>query len=955
MPFPARFVTKVGSLGMPTFDSTVAYTGVGFKPKALILLSAGNDTAGAWQGAGTAGGLLGLAMAVFTETEARDGVGGSGDPARRGGVIFESSRDNASSILISGADNNCGIYQRIWRVQDCNEITVGQAALVSMDADGFTLQWSSVLGDYVPIIGYLALGGEALLAKVVKWTMPQEEGTLERVVTRVGFRPEAVLHLFSSSEFSPTPWLDTAYTDPVQTSFRVGAMDAAGHEWAIGYARADGLPTNSKRHIKVDRCMYGTEYNSAGPDYGPPIECELIGMTEDGFHLRCYQSHRATVVVSLALGGIQARVGTITKPTATGSQATTGVGFNPSALLLASTMQAAAGETDGIRASIGFAASSSSRFAVGRTSNDNVDPSVEQQRTELAKVHYGVPAEVTHADLTSFDADGWTLAWTTSFAAEYLVPYLALGAPLSPVHLFELELNGVAGGWTDITADVLLHSPGASLRWGIGGTGPLDLTASTGTLSFALNNNEKNSAGLTGYYSPRHPNCRPGFRKGIRVRYTYLIPSTSDGYGKFVGRLRDIEPEPGKYRDRKTMCMAADWMNEAAITKFSAATQVAKRVDQILPVVLALVPRQPDSTLFDTGDSTFPYALDNAPTERSTVLTELQRLAQSEYGRIYLRGGLNYWGRLRFEKRTARLTPLPLAVFAGTMQELEAGDSSGKVKNKAKVTVHPRRVDAAATTVLFSKPNQNNPSVGPLATLRMTGKYVDPSNPNARVGGTDMVAPVATTDYLMNAAADGSGSNLTANFTVVATYGANQVVYAITNNSAVTAGFITKLQARGRGLYDYDPLEAEVENADSIADIGESLVELAMVYQGDLNVGLALAQYLVDTWSSHELTAGTEPSSNTTPGVTEIGITCIPRSSAELTALMALEIGDPITAAEELAVVNDVYYIQGAGLKITGDKSTFDFTLQRALVQSYWTLGTAGLSELGNTTVLAPL
>lgn len=506
-------------------------------------------------------------------------------------------------------------------------------------------------------------------------------------------------------------------------------------------------------------------------------------------------------------------------------------------------------------------------------------------------------------------------------------------------HTFEMELAGLGLGWTDVTEDVLLESPGVSLQYGIAGTGPLDLVASTGTMKLSLKNGETNSAETLGYYSPRHASCRSGFQLGIRVRYSYIAGPSP--YGKFIGRLRDIEPAPGQYRDRKTHCLVVDWMNEAAITTYNAPTHVAKRADEVLATIVALVPRQPDSTSYDVADSTFPYALDNGPTERSMVLTEIQRICQSEFGRCYVRGGAGYWGRLRFEKRTARLTPTPAATLNGTMQDLDAGSGTGKIKNKARVTAHPRRVDATNTVVLFSKPNQSNPAVAAAQAIKLSGKYVDPSNPNARVGGTDMIAPAATTDYLMNASADGGGADLTANFAVTAVLGANQVVYTITNNGGTT-GYVTKLQARGRGLYDYDPLEAEEINQASIDLLGESAVTLDMPYQSAYTVTQAIAQFLVDTWS----VAG---------GASEASIKFIPRTDGELAAAMALEPGVAITVEEELAVVNDVYFIQNVGLKITGDMVSFDWDLQRALVQDYWQLGTAGYSELGVTTVLAPL
>jgi hypothetical protein len=89
--------------------------------------------------------------------------------------------------------------------------------------------------------------------------------------------------------------------------------------------------------------------------------------------------------------------------------------------------------------------------------------------------------------------------------------------------------------------------------------------------------------------------------------------------------------------------------------------------------------------------------------------------------------------------------------------------------------------------------------------------------------------------------------------------------------------------------------------------------------------------------------------------VTEASIGIIPRTVPEQTLLMAREPGDAITVIEDLAVVNDVYFIQSIGIRIDGDRTVFDFDLQRALVQNFWQLGDTGFSELGETTVLAPL
>lgn len=507
-------------------------------------------------------------------------------------------------------------------------------------------------------------------------------------------------------------------------------------------------------------------------------------------------------------------------------------------------------------------------------------------------------------------------------------------------HIFEMELSGAGAGWTDVSEDVLVD-PSVHLEYGIGGATSQDLVASTGKLSFALDNSEDNSAELLGYYSPDNPaTCRPGFKRGIGVRYSYRKPFESDYYRKFVGRLMIANPIAGQYRERRTDCDAYDWINEAASFRATVATQVAKRGDQVLTTLLAAMARQPSSTTFDVGDSTFAYALDTSQTEKSPILAEIQRLCLSEFSRCYIRGGMNAGGNLRWEKRTARLTPTTVASFLGTMQGL---DAKANIKNRAKVTAHPRTVDAAATTVLFSKPSQSNPLISPSQTITITGRYSDPANRASRVGGTDMVAPVATTDYLLNAAADGSGADLTANLTVVATYGANQVDYSLTNTGG-TPGYVTKLQARGRGIYDYTPIDAMKLDQPSIDLLGESLVQIDMPYQSDLSVAQAVADFVVSSWL--------------TPGATEAAMRCIPRDDAEMDMLMALEPGAAIAVSESVTGINSVFFIQNVSERLTEYGRTnvvFDFLLQRALVANYWKLGTAGFGELGVTTVLAPL
>lgn len=79
-----------------------------------------------------------------------------------------------------------------------------------------------------------------------------------------------------------------------------------------------------------------------------------------------------------------------------------------------------------------------------------------------------------------------------------------------------IELAGEGNGWTYLTNDVLIEN---GMEWtdGFGSISATALLGSPATLQFTLDNSPSNSAGLRGYYSPGHANCRSGFAKKARL------------------------------------------------------------------------------------------------------------------------------------------------------------------------------------------------------------------------------------------------------------------------------------------------------------------------------------------------------------------------------------------------------------------------------------------------------
>lgn len=520
----------------------------------------------------------------------------------------------------------------------------------------------------------------------------------------------------------------------------------------------------------------------------------------------------------------------------------------------------------------------------------------------------------------------------------------------------ELELVGRGNGWTVVTPDVL--SP-VRIAYGINGAGPADRVASSGSCTFSLNNSERNSASRLGYYSPGGPSARGGFTLGIRVRVQLQDPATSTWHVRFVGSLTSITPVPGRYGARTVQVVAADWLDEAArATVAGLTTQINKRSDEIITLLVNNVPRGPESTSIATGASTFAYALDTARDDRpNPVLQEIARATASELGYFYLRGS----GEAVFEARFDRVSMSDAATFDNSMAGLDVTTSRDTVISKVQIVTHPRTVDTS-NQVLYSLQSVTEIPVG--GNITIVGGYTDPNNRAQRVGGMSMVTPVATTDYVANSAADGSGTNLTTSITVSATFASNSARFTITNNAAVVA-YVTKLQARGIGIYDYETTVAEAEDAATATEYGEQVVSIDMPYSSDVTLGVDMARYLLGIYSSSEVgvwalgTAGSSELGVTTQLAYRVHTTVgkmrvAPRTAALQTEILARDVGDRIAVVETVTGVSRSFYINAVELEVTAPGVVYaTWTLAPADGFSYWTLGTAGFSELGESTRLA--
>ncbi len=542
-------------------------------------------------------------------------------------------------------------------------------------------------------------------------------------------------------------------------------------------------------------------------------------------------------------------------------------------------------------------------------------------------VDTATPARTTFTLVDTYTGKHWT-------NAHYL------NCTVYGVGLYGVEVSSAqaaaayaALSWTDVTNDTKGVTP-LIIERGIRSDSPAQRVASTGTCTFAMNNLASNSGGLTGYYSPGNASCRAGFGKGTPVR----VLQGSDSL--FHGRIRRIEPTPGKTGGNLSAVMATDYI-DAAATSLLENVAILEDVtgDDVFAAVVGALPQSPNGITAYAGTETYTLALDNTRDEAVTALSELNRLALSELGYIYV---LND-GRLVYEARGTRMTNEPTATvtLSDTMHGLEVAEVSSTSLNRVQITTHPRVVDSAATTVLFALTNPLQ--IGPGESKTIIGPFRTASSPGltTRVGGLQMVTPAATTDYTMNSASDGTGTDLTAQLDVTANYGANGVQFILLNNDTQPA-YITKLQCRGKGVYDFRTVVVRAQKDAAVAADGVNALNLDMFYQEDPNVAQSMADSILSNYGD---LAGTRVQK----------VEFYPDAAGMPSNLHQKDISDRVAVSETVTGATGDYYINGVRIEYQwGKLPRIAWWLTPAEPVSYWILGLTGASELGDTTVLAP-
>jgi hypothetical protein len=508
---------------------------------------------------------------------------------------------------------------------------------------------------------------------------------------------------------------------------------------------------------------------------------------------------------------------------------------------------------------------------------------------------------------------------------------------VAPGFHFFIQMD-FGAGWRDVTRDVRT-SVQPSWRYGIEGSDPSDRIADAGVLTFALNNGDWNTGAKMGWYSPLNTLKRGGFDYNIPVRV--VVANAGTLYYKFEGKLSNVHVTPGTHEDRLVQCTAVDLMDDYANVPAPALpAQFNKRGDELVNTILdAIDPSlQPPARAIDTGLDVHPLAFDNVRENEMTVREMLNEVCLSDLGRLFFMGSTSGW---RVVYRNRHYTALNTTVDVSVQDEIARGGldvpgSRDDIISDVQVTVHSTRTDTVATTVLYSLETTTT-LIDPGETKTPFGPYRDPDT-GEQIGGMDQQPLAPHTDYEMNSASDGSGTDLTATFTATAGSDGGGVKFTVTNNGSVS-GYVTKLQQRGRGIHRFPVvIPKKVNNG-----FGR-LLQLDMPFQSSVNVGDDIATYLAELLSR--------------PLARVNSITFLANQSpAMMTAALACEPGSRIAVTEQVTGLNvEQFTILSVSYRMqpAAEESLLWCTwfLEPASTQRFWVMGVPGSSEIGVTTIV---
>ncbi|MGH9921299.1 MAG: hypothetical protein ACRD38_00955 [Nitrososphaerales archaeon] len=389
------------SCNPPTSACDQSITGVGFQPKALILFT-----------------NVDLVPNTGFQNEIGVAIGFSDGADDRSISIRSEDLQDTSDTGRTSSETHI-IKALSWM----SSSIVLEFDVKSFDSDGFTITYSAGNSGIGASVQYIALGGSDI-TNVDVGTITSGTST-GNVAYTVGFQPNFIMFMYTRQNGT---------SSQNEAEFGLGFASSSSARGAVVAVSEDARATSdTHRAQRTDRVIYQLTPSTGNVN----AEADFVSFDSNGFTLNWSDLPNNTndKFYYMAIKGGKYKVGTFTQPT-TGTppftQAITGVGFQPTGLMLASFNNVAASTVQS-HSRLSFGASDgTNEGAMWFGDKDNVGTTVTEEYSDTAKVirlaTETTPTTDAEADLQSFDSDGFTLNWTTrNDATAREIIYIALG------------------------------------------------------------------------------------------------------------------------------------------------------------------------------------------------------------------------------------------------------------------------------------------------------------------------------------------------------------------------------------------------------------------------------------------------------------------------------------------------------------------------------------------------
>jgi len=321
--------------------------------------------------------------------------------------------------------------------------------------------------------------------------------------------------------------------------------------------------------------------------------------------------------------------------------------------------------------------------------------------------------------------------------------------------------------------------------------------------------------------SPLYPYILPGRKVSLKEK----AGTSATQYPIITGRIADIKPISGVDQVKVTIEDDTRILMDETI---SMTIQTSQQVDDLIGLVLDEVGWPTADRAIDAVTDTIPYWW----ADGVSAWDALNELAESVLGTFFVAAD----GKATFIGRSHSDTAVVTLDQADILKQIDIPQPYENIRNSITINVKPR---VTVPTTLWELQEKTSVASSDSVEIWAEFSYNDISVPASVV-----TTPVATSDYAMNTAADGTGSDLTGDFTVSIDKFAKRAKLTITNTSAST-GYITMFKINGTAAYVPNNSSVEKEDGSSITVYKKRSFLLESDMFQDVNLAGSFVDYLV--------------------------------------------------------------------------------------------------------------